>query len=108
LEQDLWEEVDRLKATRVGEAELEKSKKKLRSSYLASLQTHFYKGIIAGVFEIRAGDHRWINRVEPSYQAVTAQDVLDAAQHYLDENNRTVVRLIPVSPQESRRWGDYE
>ena len=108
LEQDLWEEVDRLKATRVGEAELEKSKKKLRSSYLASLQTHFFKGIIAGVFEIRAGDHRWINRVEPSYQAVTAQDILDAAQRYLDENNRTVVRLIPVSPQESRRWGDYE
>lgn len=108
LEQDVWKEIDMVKSHPIDLAELEKSRKKLRSSYLMSLQTHFYKGVVAGVYQIRAGDYRWINRIEPSYQAVTVEDVMDVANRYLNEDNRTVVRLVPVSPQESEKWGEYE
>lgn len=108
LEHDVWQEVDRVRGNPVNPAELERSKKKLRSSYLMSLQTHFYKGIMAGLYRIRAGDHGWINRIEPSYQAVTAKDLMDVANRYLNEDNRTVVSLVPVSPQESEKWGEYE
>jgi predicted Zn-dependent peptidase len=87
---------------------LEKGKKKLRSSYLMSLQTHFYQGIMAGIYRVRAGDFRWINRVESIYQAVTAQDIMDVARKYLNEDNRSVVRLVPVPPEESQKWGEYE
>lgn len=108
LERDLWREIDRIREHRVDGAELEKGKKKLRSSYLMSLQTHFYKGIVAGLYRIRAGDHRWINRIEPSYQAVTAEDVSAVADRYLNADNRTVVHLVPVSPGEGEKWGEYE
>jgi len=108
LECDIWKEIDMLKGESIDPAELEKSKKKLRSSYLMSLQTHFYKGIVAGVYWIRAGDHRWINRIVSSYQAVTVEDVMEVARRYLNEDSRTVVRLVPVSPQESEKWGEYE
>ncbi len=108
LERDVWREIDMLQRHPVSVPELEKSKKKLRSSYLMGLQTHFYKGIMAGLYQIRAGDYRWINRIEPSYQAVTVEGVMDVARRYLNEDNRTVVRLVPVSPQESEHWGEYE
>jgi zinc protease len=108
LECDLWREIDKVKEHPAEAAELEKSKKKLRSSYLMSLQTHFYKGIVAGLYQVRAGDHRWINRIDSSYQAVTAGDLTDVANRYLNEDNRTVAKLVPVSPQESEKWGEYE
>ncbi len=108
LEREVWKEIDTLKSQPVESLELEKSKKKLRSAYLMSLQTHFYKGIVAGVYRIRAGDHQWINRIEPAYQAVTSRDVIEAAQRYLSDDNRSVVRLVPVPPEESEKWGDYE
>lgn len=108
LEREVWKEIDTLKSQPVESLELEKSKKKLRSAYLMSLQTHFYKGIVAGVYRIRAGDHQWINKIEPAYQAVTSRDVIEAAQRYLSDDNRSVVRLVPVPPEESEKWGDYE
>ncbi len=108
LEQDLWKEIDILKSDAVEVAEIEKSRKKLRSSFLMLLQTHFYKGIMAGVCRIRTGDHRWVNRIEPAYQEVTAENVMDVARRYLNEDNRTVARLVPVSPKESAKWGEYE
>ena len=108
LEHDVWEEIDMVRNHLITMAELEKSKKKLRSSYLMSLQTHFYKGIIAGLYRIRAGDHRWINRIEPSYQAVTVDDLMEVAHRYLNDDNRTVVSLVPVSPEENEKWGEYE
>jgi len=108
LERDVWQEIESVRRDPVDEAELDRSKKKLRSSYLMSLQTHFYKGITAGIYRIRAGDHSWINRVEPSYLSVTAEDVMNVANRYLHEDNRTVVTLVPVSPRESEKWGEYE
>jgi zinc protease len=108
LEDDVWEEIDMLRSRPVDAAELDKSRKKLRSSYLMSLQTHFFKGLVAGVYRVRTGDHRWINRIEPSYQAVKSKDVMEVARRYLGEDNRTVVRLVPASAQESEKWGEYE
>jgi zinc protease len=108
LEQDTWRELDMLRTHPIETAELEKSKKKLRSSYLTSLQTHFFKGIMAGIYRIRAGDHQWINRIEASYEAITAHDLKDVAERYLTEDNRTVIHLVPVSPEESEKWGEYE
>jgi len=108
LEQETWSELDTLRSHPVERAELEKSKKKLRSSYLTSLQTHFFKGIVAGIYRIRAGDHEWINRIDTLYEAVTAHDVKDVAERYLTEDNRTVIHLVPVSPEDNEKWGEYE
>lgn len=57
---------------------------------------------------IRAGDHRWIDRIEGSYEAVTIDDVKKVAGRYLHEDNRTVIHLVPVSPEENEKWGEYE
>jgi zinc protease len=108
LERDLWEEIDRVRGQPIDEAELEKSKKKLWASYLMGLETHLYKGIVAGLYQIRAGDYRWINRVGSAYEAVAAEDLVRVVDLYLNEDNRTVVHVVPVSERESKRWGEYE
>ncbi len=33
---------------------------------------------------------------------------MDVARKYLNEDNRSVVRLVPVPPEESQKWGEYE
>jgi len=40
-----------------------------------------------------------------AYEAVTEADIQRVAQTYLKEDNRTVVTLQPVSPEESATLG---
>jgi predicted Zn-dependent peptidase len=108
IEEEVWKEIDEIARLPVDKAELEKSKKKLRSHFIMSLETHFYKGIMAGLYQIRAGDYQWINKMDACYRAVTAKDLRRVTQQYLNGDNRTVVRLVPVSAEESEKWGEYE
>jgi predicted Zn-dependent peptidase len=45
------------------------------------------------------------NRILSSLKAVTADDILRVARTYLREDNRTVVVLKPVTPEESQALG---
>ena len=54
---------------------------------------------------MKTGDASQVNRLLAEYEAVTAADVLRVARQYLREDNRTVVTLKPVSPEESQALG---
>lgn len=108
LEQQILEEVELLAQNPIALEELEKAKKQLLSTYLLSLQTNFFKGLVLGLYQIKAGDWRVVEHIISRYQSVSAEDILRAAREHLRPSNRTVVTLIPVSEAESAQLGPME
>jgi zinc protease len=108
LEKEVWEEVENLRQTPLLPAELEKVKKQSRSSFLRNLETFFFKGLMAGLYQVRAGDFRPIYSILTDYDSVTSADIQRVAQKYLRPENRTVVTLHPVSPKEHGELGELE
>lgn len=108
LEKEIWEEVEALRQSPIADEELEKAKKQARSQFLQSLQTLLLKGLLAGLYQVRAGDFGLIYSLLDQYESVTANDVLRVAQKYLRPENRTVVTLHPVSQKEHEDLGEVE
>jgi predicted Zn-dependent peptidase len=108
LEAEIWEEVEALRRDPLPPETLLKARKQVRSAFLQSLQTHFFKGLLAGLYQVRAGDYRLFARLLTRYESVTAGDVLQAARKYLRPENRTVVSLEPVSQAEHDELGEIE
>jgi len=108
LEQEVWGEVENFRREPLSQEDLFKAKKQARSSFLQGLQTLFFKGLLAGLYQVRAGDFRLLYSVLPNYESVTAEDVLRVSQTYLRPENRTVVGLHPVSQREHEELGEVE
>jgi len=108
LEREIWEEVEDLRRGLLPAETLVKAGKQVRSAFLQSLQTHFFKGLLAGLYQVRAGDYRRLYRVLDRYESVTAEEVRQAAQKYLRPENRTIVSLQPVSQEEHDELGEIE
>ena len=75
---------------------------------MQGLQTLFSKGLLAGLYQVRAGDFRHIDSLLDGYESVTPDDVLRVARQYLRPENRTVVTLQPVSQKEHEQLGEVE
>jgi zinc protease len=108
LERQILEEIELLARHPVAQEELAKAKKQLLSSYLLSLQTNFFKGLVLGIYQVRAGDWRMADHIVSHYQAVSAEEIMRVAREYLHSSNRTVVPLIPVPEEESAQLGPME
>lgn len=108
LEKEIWEEVEKLRQEPLREEELTKVKKQARASFIQALETLFFKGLLAGIYQVRAGDFRLLHAILPNYEAVKAADILRVAQKYLRPENRTVITLQPVSQSEHEELGEVE
>jgi len=105
LEQDLWVSLERLKKDGVDEAELGRAKKILKAQTVQGLAKNFFRGLLVGLFHLKTGDARRVNDILGYYEAVSPEDLTRVARQYLREDNRTVVTLKPISPQESEALG---
>jgi len=105
LEDLLWASVTRLQDEGVTPAELARAQKLMRSQAARSLAHNFFRGLLAGLFHVKTGDARQANEMLSRYEAVTQADLQRVARTYLTEDNRTVVLLKPVSPEESQTLG---
>lgn len=105
LEQDLWDSVERLKQDGVSPMELSRAKKVLKAQTVQSLAKNFYRGLLVGLFHLKTGDAQRVNDILGYYDAVSRDDLTRVAREYLGEDNRTIVTLKPVSPQESESLG---
>jgi zinc protease len=108
LEKEIWEETEKLREQPLPEEEVRKAKKQARSYFLQGLQTLFSKGLLAGLYQVRAGDFRLIYPLLDRYESVTPDDVFRVARQYLRPENRTVVTLQPVSQKEHEDLGEVE
>ncbi len=105
LEADLWTHLERLQNDGVVPQELARAKKLLRSQTVQTLARNFYRGLLVGLFHLKTGQAEQVNQMLQRYEAVTPEDIVRVARQYLQEDNRTVVTLKPVSPEESQTLG---
>jgi zinc protease len=105
LEGDLWESMERLKKDGVEEGELSRSKKILKAQTVQGLAKNFFRGLLVGLFHMKTGDAQRVNDILDFYEAVSRDDLVRVAREYLREDNRTVVTLKPVSPEDSEALG---
>jgi zinc protease len=105
LEQELWAALDRLLQDGVSPGELARAKKLMRSQAVRSLAHNFFRGLLVGLFHLKTGNASLANQILSSVEAVSAEDILRVARTYLREDNRTVVVLKPVTPEESEVLG---
>jgi predicted Zn-dependent peptidase len=106
LEEDLWAALARVQKEGVQPGELARAQKLLRAQAARGLAQNFYRGLLVGLFHLKTGDAGRVNRLLQLYEAVTLEEVQRVAQQYLREDNRTVVTLKPVSPEESQALGE--
>ncbi len=106
LEEALWAAVNRLVQEGVTPEELARAKKLMRAQAARSLANNFFRGLLVGLFHLKTGDAGRVNRLLQFYEQVTLEDITRVARQYLREDNRTVVVLQPVSPEESEALGE--
>jgi predicted Zn-dependent peptidase len=106
LEADLWASLERLKEEGVGEGELSRARKIVKAQTVQGLAKNFFRGLMVGLFHLKTGNGSRVNDLLEIYNRVTREDVLRVARRYLRADNRTVVTLKPVSPEESQALGE--
>jgi zinc protease len=108
LESELWRAIEQLRQDGVQPLELARARKLMRAQLVKSLAHNFFRGLMAGLFQVKTHDASKANQVLAAYEAVTEADILRVAQTYLKEDIRTVVTLQPVSSEESAALGPLE
>lgn len=106
LEAEIWQEVESLKKELISPEELAKAKKQVRSAFLRNLQTIFFKGLLAGLYQIKTGNFQQIYGLLSAYEEINSADIQQVACKYLNAENRTVVTLVPVSQREHETLGE--
>ncbi len=105
-EKALYGEIERLKTRPVTVKDLGRAKNLVESRFTYGQDSLFYRAMQLGQYA-SLGDWGLIHKVIPGLRAVTAEQVQQAAQKYLIENNRTVGILEPDGTpiRESPRGG---
>jgi zinc protease len=89
-------EIEKLAKQPASAAELDKIKRRIRSSFVFGLQTNLSRATRLGEYESYYGDARLLARELAHYQAVTAEDIQKAVQKYLTNARRQVVEVLPA------------
>jgi zinc protease len=105
LEAAVWEEIQQIKTNGLEPAELARVKKLMRSQTVRVLANNFFRGLLAGLLYLKTGQADGINSLLTCYEQVTLEQVQEAAGKYLSEDNRSVVVVKPVSPEENTALG---
>ena len=97
LEQDLYDELDRIKENGITQAELERAKTNARASLIRQLDDNSGLARQLSTAEAIRGDWREVFRQIDRIEAVTASDVQRVAQETFQRSNRTVAMIKNVS-----------
>ncbi|MDF1516030.1 MAG: pitrilysin family protein [Anaerolineae bacterium] len=89
VESTLWEQVERLQHSIITPAELNKAQQQSRALFAYASESITYQAFWLG-FSAQFTDYSWYQQYLDRIAAVTAEDVLRAAQKYLRAENRTV------------------
>ena len=97
LEKALLEQVDRAKATKPTEKEIQAAKNQLEAYYVFQNDSVSDQGEQLGYYNTVASWH-YLETLIPNLKAVTAAQVQEVAKKYLNEDNLTVAKYIPTGP----------
>ncbi|HXF58931.1 MAG TPA: pitrilysin family protein [Candidatus Saccharimonadales bacterium] len=98
----LLEELAKVGASGVTEAELRKAKNSAQAGYWKQLETIDSKAGSLGSYEVFRGDYHALFTAPERYEKVTRAQIQDLARRTFDEKNRTVGVLIPEKEEAAR------
>jgi len=99
------DEVEKLSKKPASPAELDKVRRRIRSSFVFGLQTNMSRAVKLGEYESYFGDARLLARELAHYQAVTAEEVQRAVQKYLGPERRQLVEVLPTEAEAATSGG---
>jgi zinc protease len=108
LEKEVWQATEEMQTGRFNAEELAKAKRGLATAFIMGLQSVFFQGLAGGLYELKTGDCAMVNTMLDRIEGITAGDVQRVAQRYLTSDNRTVVTLQPITPEEHERLEPVE
>ncbi len=92
VEQAVYDELDRLKTEPLSAAELDQARKQITTAMLRNLEGN--SGLARMLSSYQAmGDWHYLVNYDKELAGITAEDVMDVAQRYLQADNRTVATL---------------
>ncbi|MDR0499119.1 MAG: insulinase family protein [Holophagales bacterium] len=94
-EKAIYDELSKIAADSVTEAELTKAKNQMLADFYRSTQTINGRGNTIGEYEVFFGDYKKLFKANEEMNKVTIADIKRVAHEYFSENNRTVATLIP-------------
>lgn len=94
IEKNVSGEIEKLLAEPVSETELDKAKNKLETDLIQNLQTNIGKAEFLSYFRTFFRETGRINSLLEKYSAITAGDILIAANKYLKNDNRVILHYI--------------
>jgi len=103
LEKLLSEEIARVQANGVTEAEIDKVRMQLRRQRAQQLYSTRSRANSLGHFTVYYNDPRLINSVWDQYDRITQAELRKVAQKYFTENNRSVVTTMPKTAAAENR-----
>jgi len=99
LERGIAAEIERLAKEPVPDRELAKAKNQTRMDLLRKLKTSAGKAEQLGMAAIYFGAPEKLFDLPQAFDAVTAENIRDAAARWLVPDNRSVVHLVPAEPE---------
>ena len=99
-EKVLYEELEKIQTTPLGNAELRKAKNQLLAQQYRQLKTIAGRANLLGTYEVFTGDFNKLYTHDKEIEAVTAADLQRVAAKYFTANNRTVGTLIPENTKQ--------
>lgn len=103
VEAAIHSEIERLRSGDITEAELVRVKKQARALFAYSTERVTMQAFWLAFTE-NIGSYEWFENYVANLEAVTLDDVKEAAAHYLRPQNRTVGYFIPTAGEE----GEYD
>ena len=99
VEQSMMAEINKVKALGITDAELEKLKNQVESSFVQSNGT--MRGIAESLanYHMYYGDANLINNEIDRYMSVTAEDIQAAAVKYYDHDRRVILYFLNENAQ---------
>jgi predicted Zn-dependent peptidase len=99
LEKAIYDEIEAVQKDGVTTQEIEKARTQYLRSQIQSRQSSLYTAIRLGQYTVFFNDPDLINTNFDKFNAVTAEQVKQAAQKYLVASGRAVVTTLPASSQ---------
>lgn len=93
--QSAFSELYKFRTHLVDQKELEKAKNKIMKDYVDSLKTVSGKARALAVNEVTFGDYQELFKDLDRYNQVTAEQIKDVAERYLQPQQRSVIRIKP-------------
>ncbi len=104
LESAILEEVEKFKKEGISEEELQRAKNKNLASMIYNKETVMGQAMALGSSLIMTGDPDYLNRYPEMLQKVTREDVMKAANKYLDTRNMNVIVVHPIPPRNMEEY----